>query len=311
MMETTRMTDCAIDIRGLRKTFPGGVAAVSDLDMAVERGSVYAFLGRNGAGKTTTLRILMGLLEPDAGTACIYGDELRRASTRARERVAYVSQTQQLHGGMTLAELCRYVAHFYPRWSDDDAVALAARFELPVNRSIGLLSGGEQRKVAILLALAANPEVLVLDEPAAGLDPIARRGLIDELVDTLARGRGTTVLFSTHIVSDVERLADHVGFLDRGRLVASDSVEYFQTTMKRVQIIFDGDDTPPDFSLPGALRVETNGPVVNAVIRVLSDTQLDFVSREFGARLQEFPLGLEDIYVELLGSAAERGEALS
>ncbi len=173
------------------------------------------------------------------------------------------------------------------------------------------MSGGEQRKVAILLALAANPEVLVLDEPAAGLDPIARRGLIDELVDTLARGRGTTVLFSTHIVSDVERLADHVGFLDRGRLVASDSVEYFQTTMKRVQIIFDGDDTPPDFSLPGALRVETNGPVVNAVIRVLSDTQLDFVSREFGARLQEFPLGLEDIYVELLGSAAERGEALS
>ena len=300
-----------IEAVGLRKTFRGGVNALNGLDLRVDRGSVYAFLGRNGSGKTTGLRILLGLLEADEGSTRVLGRGLMHAPPSHRQRVAYVCQTQQLHAWMTLRELCHYVSHFYDTWQEDGARRLARRFDLPLDRPVGHLSGGEQKKAANLLALATGAEVLVLDEPAAGLDPLARRQLIDELVDFLAQDGGRTIVFATHIVSDVERLATHVGFLDGGRLVDSGTVDDFQQRLQRVQIIFDGDRIPDGFELAGAVRTEASGAVLSGVVKVLSDTQLDYVGREFGARVQTFPLGLEDVFVEVLGGDADaaRGTA--
>jgi ABC-2 type transport system ATP-binding protein len=169
---------------------------------------------------------------------------------------------------------------------------------------VGVLSGGQQRKVSILLALAARPEVLLLDEPAAGLDPIARRELVDEVVEVIARGDGTTVLFSTHIISDLERLAEMVGVMDRGRMVMSSRLDDLKTRTKRVQVIFDGTHAPADFHVPGAVRETREGPVVTAVARVESDTQLDAVKRIPGARVNVFPLGLEDAFIELFGASS-------
>jgi ABC-2 type transport system ATP-binding protein len=272
----------------------------------VPAGTVYGLIGRNGAGKTTLLRILMGLLPPDSGTARVLGANLWTAPRDLRARVTYVPQTQQLHSWMTCEELCRYVAHFYTRWDPDHASLLARRFELPSHTQVGVMSGGEQRKVSILLALAARPDVLILDEPAAGLDPIARRELIDQLVDVICSDNGCTVLFSTHIISDLERIAEHVGIMDRGSLVTSARLEELQSRTKRVQVIFEAPAPPPDFTIPGTLRSETAGPVVTAVVRVEREEDLEALRRTPGTRVNVFPLGLEDIFISLFGPETRR-----
>jgi ABC-2 type transport system ATP-binding protein len=294
------MKNFAIEANNLTKTFAGGVVAVSGLDLHVERGAVYGLMGRNGAGKTTTLRLLMGLLQPDQGAARLLGKDLSSAPHALRARVAYVSQAQQLPGWMTLAELCRYVSHFYDQWNEKLAADIARRWALPKNRPIGQLSGGEQRKVAILLALSPQPEVLLLDEPAAGLDAMARRELVDELISLISRGDGCTVLFSTHIISDLERIAEVIGIMDRGRLLISAQLDELQSSMRRIQIIFPGDSPPRNFTLPGSLRCETSGAVFTAIARLPDTQHLDSLRRLPGVRVQVFPLGLEDIFIEML-----------
>lgn len=307
------MSDPAIEARDLSKTFPGGVVAVNGLDLAVPPGVVYGLIGRNGAGKTTALRMLMGLLRPNRGAARVLGTDLWTAPIETRARVAYVPQLQQLHAWMTPEELCHYASHFYGRWDMAYAHGLARRFDVPWDYQVGVMSGGERRKVSILLAFAARPDVLLLDEPAAGLDPIARRELIDELIEVLSRVEGCTVLFSTHIISDLERVAEHVGIMDRGRMVAAARLDELQSRTKRVQVIFEGAAPPPGFAVPGAIRSKAEGPVVTAVVRLASDAQLDEVRRLPGVRVNVFPLGLEEIFIELFGpgSRAEFTEGVS
>lgn len=298
------MTEAVIKTTDLTKTFPGEVVAVTGLDIAVPKGRVYGLIGRNGAGKTTAIRMLMGLLHPSSGQAEVLGRDMWTAPAEHRERVTYVPQEQQVHAWMTLRQLCHYVAHFYTKWDQSYADRLVKRFDLAPDRQVGLMSGGQQRKAAILLALAARPEVLIMDEPAAGLDPIARRELIDELVDAMADGEGRTVLLSTHIISDLERIADYVGIMDRGRIVTSSPLEDLQTKTKRVQVVFDGNLVPEGFQIPGAVRTDISGPVATAVVRLQDESQLEHLGALHGARVNVFPLGLEDIFIELFGSKA-------
>ena len=296
-----------IQARGLSKAFGKGPAAVSGLDVTVQRGVVYGLMGRNGAGKTTTLRLLMGLLRPDAGSARILGEDFWQAARELRQRVAYVSQAQQLPVWMTLSELGRYVAHFYPQWDRDLAKDLAVRWELPRDRAVSQLSGGEQRQVALLLALATRPEVMLLDEPAAGLDPIARRSLLGGMVEALARGDGCTVLFSTHLISDLERVADHVGIMDRGRITTTGRLEDLLQSVRRVQVVFNEATPPAGFVVPGALRTQVSGPVVTAIVRSAGESPWEELRRMPGVRVNVFPLGLEELFIDLFGREEELG----
>jgi ABC-2 type transport system ATP-binding protein len=298
------MDETVIETRNLTKTFRGGVVAVSALDLKISRGTVYGLVGRNGVGKTTALRLLMGLLRPDSGSAEVLGCDLWKAPRRIRARVAYVSQSQQLHGWMTLAELCRYTGQCYDEWDAPLLRSLADRWGLAWNRQVGAMSSGEQRKAGMLLAIAGHPEVLILDEPVANLDPIARREVLDALIEIMGLDRRCTILLSTHLISDLERIAEFVGIMDRGRLVMSDRLEDLQTFVKRVQVIFPGMNTPPAFAIPGALRSRTCGPVATAIVRLAGDPQLDCVRNLPGTRVNIFPVGLEELFVELFGSAS-------
>ncbi|MBM3880074.1 MAG: ABC transporter ATP-binding protein [Verrucomicrobia bacterium] len=300
----------AIQTENLDKAFTGGVVAVAGLDLEVPRGAIYGLIGRNGAGKTTTLRLLMGLLRPDRGTARILGADFWEAPRETRQRVAYVSQRQQLPGWMTLTELCRYVGHFYEGWDQAHARELAERWELAWDRPVAQLSAGQQRQAAVLAALAGRPEVLLLDEPAAGLDPIARRSLLTSLVESATHGTGCTILFSTHLINDLERVADHVGIMDRGRLTMAGRLEDLLQATQRVQVVFDDPAPPPEFVIPGAVRTQVSGPVMTAIVRLANEAQLEPIRAWRGVRVNVFPLSLEEAFIELYRPRDE-GEAVA
>jgi ABC-2 type transport system ATP-binding protein len=296
--------------RGLGKSFRSGVVALNGFDLRVAEGDVYGLIGRNGAGKTTALRVLMGLLRPDHGEARILGRNLWEAPREHRQRIAYLSQSQQLPDWMSLEDLSRYAGHFYDHWDADLLFELARLWDLPPDAAITRLSGGNQRLAAIALALAARPEVILLDEPAAGLDPIARRELNQCLIDSLLHGDGCTILLSTHLLGDLERLATRVGIMDHGHIVAEGVVEDWQRTMRRVQVVFSGDAPPRDFAIPGALRSTTLGPVVTALTRVSDEAQLDGVRSLPGARVYVFPLTLEELFVDWFRETAPSPEGI-
>lgn len=289
----------SIDIRDLTKTFAGGRVAVSGLDLSVPPGSVFGLIGRNGAGKSTALRLLMGLLRPDQGRALVLGCDLSRSGRSARARVAYVPQAPSLPGGLSVEALGRYVRPLYPRWNQADLLDRAGAWGLDVGRPVGRLSGGEQRKAALLLAVCARPDVLVLDEPAAGLDPVARRQWLDLMVERMTEMPESTLLVSTHHIADLARVADRVGVMDRGRLARCARVEDLQARVRKVQAVFNAPRPPEGFRLPGALRQETAGPVVTGTCEIESDRWLDEIESMPGVRVQSFALGLEEIFVEL------------
>ena len=298
------MTEYAIETSDLSKTFAGGVVAVNGLALHVPRGVVYGLIGRNGAGKTTAIRLMMGLLRPNGGEARILAENMWTAAPGHRARVGYVAQEQRLPDWMTTAELCTWLGHFYEKWDATYARDLAGRFGLAWDRQVGVMSGGERRKAAVLLAFAARPDVLLLDEPAAGLDPIARRELIDEIINVITSVDGCTVLLSTHIISDMERIAEYVGVIDRGRIVTEAKLEDLRSRTKRVQIVFDGGGVPKELSIPGAIRTRIEGPVVSAVVQIVSENQFDELRKMPGVRVNIFPLSLEDIFIDLFGPAS-------
>jgi len=282
-----------------RSTFGRGVVAVNGFNLRVEPGSVYGLVGRNGAGKTTSLRLLLGLLRADSGEAHLLGHDFWLADRSVRQRVAYVAQAATAPDWMSLDDLWRYSAHFYDRWDQGLAQSLARRWEIPSDRPLGRLSGGTRRLASVLTALALRPEVLILDEPAAGLDPIARRDVRSCLVEALLAADGCTILLSTHLLGDLERLASHVGMMEHGCVVAEGPVEEWKRTMRRVQVVFPGPVVPKGVSVPGALRSQSLGPVLTAVARLADESQLDGLRSLPGVRVNEFPLTLEELFVEL------------
>jgi ABC-2 type transport system ATP-binding protein len=301
------MNAAVIETNGLTKTFRDGVVAVNELDLNVERGAVYGLMGRNGSGKTTTVRLLLGLLQPDRGRARVLGWDFWRAPRSVRTRAAYVSQTQQLPANRSLEELNRCLKRFNEQWDQSHARALANAWGLPWKRPLGCLSSGEQRKAAILLAFASRSEVLVLDEPAAGFDLVARRELVAQIVDAITQGDGCTVLLSTHLIGDLERVADHIGVIDSGRMAMSERLEDLLNRTKRVQVIFQDEEPPVHFAIPGAVRTRRAGPVVNAIVQWADRGELNALRDSTKARVQVFPMGLEEIFIELFGHDARNG----
>lgn len=197
---------------------------IKGLDLEVPRGQVYGFLGRNGAGKTTTLRMVLGILSPHAGTISLEDRTVRRTSARMRRRIGYVSQHQHFYEWMRTDHLGRFVGAFYPSWDHARFRELLGELGIERRQRVGQLSGGTRMKLAMALALAPRPPLLVLDEPTAGVDPVTRREVLD-LLQRLSREQGQTVLFSTHHISEVEGIGDHVGVLHDGRLAYQGRVD--------------------------------------------------------------------------------------
>ncbi len=226
------MTDLAVRTEGLQRSF-GRHQVIRGLDLAVPRGSVYGFLGRNGAGKTTTLRMLMGILNPDAGTMTLGDRTVRRTTPKMREDVGYVSQQQHFYPWMKVKRLGSFVGAFYRRWDKARYLQLCGQLAIDPAQRVGELSGGTRMKLAMALALAHRPPLMVLDEPTAGVDPVTRREILD-LLRAMVDDEGVTVLFSTHQIGEVEAIGTHVGVLHDGRMFWQGPVGELGDRVRRV-----------------------------------------------------------------------------
>lgn len=206
----------SVEIDGLALGYRGR-PVLQGLHWRLHPGQVVGLLGRNGAGKTTLLEAVLGLRDPQAGSVQLFGQPAARLDDAARARVGYVPQASDLFEELRAGELLDYFRSFYPRWNAAKVEALLQRWQVPLDLEIGRMSGGQQQRLSIIRALAHEPDLLVLDEPVASLDPLARRDFLRELVEQVL-DRGTTVVFSTHILSDLERVAFNVAFLQGGRI---------------------------------------------------------------------------------------------
>jgi ABC-2 type transport system ATP-binding protein len=217
------MASHVLQTAGLVRRF-GSRRVLDGLDMTVPEGSVYGFLGRNGVGKTTTIRLVLGILRPHGGTIELAGRTVRHTTPRMRRAIGYVGQKQHFYPWMKADRLGRFVGAFYPSWDHKRFIELLRDLDVDPRQPCGQLSGGTLRKLAIAASLAHRPELLVLDEPTAGLDPVARREVL-EVLKHRARHDGQTVLFSTHHMVEIEEIADHVGVLHAGRLAYEGSLD--------------------------------------------------------------------------------------
>jgi len=224
----------AIEIRDLHYR-AGKTFEIRDLALNVPTGSMYGFLGPNGAGKTTLMRLVLGLLKAKAGSITVLGREIPREIPAALLRTGYVPEQPHLYQTLTVSEAMRFHAAFYPTWDAKWAADLVGTFNLDRSRVLSRLSKGEMGKLEMLLALAQRPELLVLDEPTDGLDPVVRRDVLTALLDYVSQGNAT-VFISSHLVHELERICDWVGVMDRGRLVAEVPMQSFKNGIKRLRV---------------------------------------------------------------------------
>ncbi|HVX13482.1 MAG TPA: ABC transporter ATP-binding protein [Pirellulales bacterium] len=226
------MTQPAIVLNSVTKRF-GQHEVLRDVSLEVMPGQTFAFLGRNGAGKTTTIRMLMSLLEPDDGLVRVLGLNPAKNEIEVRQRIGYLAEDQSMFGWMTVEELIRFAAPFYPTWDHALAGRYARQFDLPLRTKIKRLSKGQNVRLGLLLALAHRPELVILDDPALGLDPIMRKEFNRDLVTHL-QGEGRTVFYSSHLLYEVEPVADAVAILDHGVIVKQATTECLRADVKRI-----------------------------------------------------------------------------
>jgi ABC-2 type transport system ATP-binding protein len=260
----------------------GRFEAIEDLSLGVPEGSVFALIGPNGAGKTTTLRMLMNILRPDHGDISVLGTPSRQLAPRDFERIGYVSESQKLPDGLTLAQYFNYLQSLYPAWDRSLEQELCGQFELPASRRIRHLSHGMRMKTLLVGALAFRPKLLVLDEPLSGLDTLVR----DEVVNGLLQQAGdTTILISSHELAEIESFTTHVAFMQNGRLLLQEAIETLQQRFRDVSVTLSAVKELPQPVPEGWLLADVEGHRLHFIASDYEgDAQLcQLLTRHFGA----------------------------
>lgn len=294
------MREYAIETEGLTKTYDD-VKAVDGLKLQVPAGSIFGLLGPNGAGKTTTIKMLLGLVAPTSGSARVLGFDVRTQSEEIRRRVGYLSETSSMYGYMSVGEILSFTRRLYPRWDKSVEDKYVDMFRLPRTRRVSALSRGMKTQLGLILALAPCPDLIVLDEPTNGLDPVGIRDFLQAILQEVS-GTGQTVLMSSHMLYQVERVADWVGLIVRGRLLLSRPMDQLKLGQKKIQAAFQVNPPERIFQMPGIERVNRDGR--RYVIHVSDNVD------EILMNLREIPhfavdvvdLNLEDIFMEYAGN---------
>ncbi len=288
------MNETLIEITGLKKRF-GKIKAIDGIDLTIEPGRIIGLLGANGSGKSTLLRHIIGLYLPDSGQCTIFGCNAEKLGPAELARIGYVHQEGELLDWMTVRQLIRYVSAYYENWSDELEQEYIDDFDIPVKSRVGSLSPGQRQKLAILLAIGAKPDLLILDEPAAGLDPIARGQFLDLLL-SIIQDQDRTIIISSHILSDVEKVIDHTLIMKEGRLVRDCSFDDLREEFCRVHLTSLNGELPAELPFTGVLDTKRDGRRAVLTIQNPDKAQIQSKAKELNCQIETEPLSLEDIY---------------
>ena len=291
----------ALAIRGLVKRF-GVREVLAGVDLSVPRGSVLGLLGKNGAGKTTMIKCALGLLRPDQGELSLLSEASPTLGPETKARIGYVPQEIPLYPWMRVGHLLHYTSAFYSQWNDALVRQLIGDWEVDEGQRVGKLSVGTRQKLAIILALAHEPDLLVLDEPAASLDPAGRRDFLKAVLEVSAEG-DRTVIFSTHLTFDLERVADRVAILRGGKIAYDGELDALKESVKRLHLSASS-PLPAALDVPGAVRSIVEGKEALLSVRDVSPQLLEEIGRRYGATIRVEDLNLEDIFLEVSHAAA-------
>lgn len=290
------MTESVLELTHLGKSF-GSKEILKDIDLSIYRGRVVGLLGKNGAGKTTLIKCLMGLLKLTSGTARLFGEDPWDLSGDTKARIGYVPQMVDLYDWMRVRHMIAYIAAFYPKWNHPLTTSLVSQWELNPEDSIGKLSEGQRQKLALILAMGHEPDFLVLDEPAASLDPQARRQFLSAVID-IASNENRTVLLSTHLTSDLERVASDIVLLKAGQVDFAGSMDELKETIKILRLTSER-RLPARFDFPGVLSCETSSREALLTVRGVSPDLIRELETLYSADIEVRDLNLEDIFVEV------------
>jgi ABC-2 type transport system ATP-binding protein len=290
--------EAAISLEHVTRRF-GRKAAVDDLSLTIPAGSTFGFIGLNGAGKTTAIRMMVGLLKPHAGRIRVAGFDVPGERDRMKPLVGYVPDRPNVYAWMRVGEAMRFCKTFFPTWDDDRAAELLKVFDLDPAKRVKHLSKGMAAKLSLLLALAHNPRILILDEPMSGLDALVREEFLEGLVAAAAQ-RGQTLLFSSHTLADVQRLADSVGLLHEGKLLFHSSVDELLARTKRVRAVLkDGSDAGA--VPPGVLLQKVTGREWMLTLENFSGEQVQYLREKNGIEnVEVMDLSLDDVFKDYL-----------
>jgi len=304
--QTQGLAETVIEINGVTRTF-SETTALDNVSLSIPKGSVFGLVGTNGAGKTTLIKHVMGLLKAQAGSVSVFGMNPVTNPVEVLSRIGYMSEVHDLPPWMRVHQLLRYTQAFYPTWDEDYARYLQDLFELDSMKKVMALSKGQHARLALLLALAYRPDILVLDEPSSGLDPLVRRDILRAVIRTIS-DEGRTVLFSSHLLDEVERVSDYIAVIGKGKIVTSDSLENLQKRFHRFSIRLDTvSEMPP--TIDGALNWTGAGQHWSAIYEG-APNKLGNGMLGAGVQVvsQETP-SLEDIFVALVGQASPAMES--
>jgi ABC-2 type transport system ATP-binding protein len=286
---------------GLTKYY-GAQCALDSLNLRIAQGTVYGLLGRNGAGKTTAIRMLLGMAHPSYGRAELFGEDAMQLRPETRARIAYLAEGHPLYRGMTVAQAVQFTRAFYERyhWNQPLLEQILDHFELSPKRKIRRLSRGQQAQVALALAVASDPELLILDDPTLGLDTVVRRHFLESLIQIIQR-RGRTILFSSHILGDVERVAERIGILVDGVLRVDCPTDHFKESVRKIilELKSDSASLPPEIANhPGLLSRRQVGRTTELVVVGFGDFQQDLFAAIDARTVEVIDFNLEDAFIE-------------
>ena len=275
----------------------GDRCVVNQLNLRVPRGCVYGLLGRNGAGKSTAIKMLMGMVQPDSGEAHLLGHSVVDQPPELRQRIAYIAEGHPLYNWMTVQQAVDFAAAFYPQWNGRLVDQILDHFQLARRGKLRKLSNGQRAQVSLALAVAPEPELLVLDDPTLGLDTVVRRDFLESLIQIIQR-EGRTILFSSHILGDVERVADRIGVMVDGVLRVDCPTDHFRESVKRVVLAFHG--VPPDWpgGVPGVVSSRQVGSSLELVVVGFDATQRETAEALVPTSIDVQELNLEDAFIE-------------
>ena len=290
------MGEIIISTKDLYKSFKKK-EVLKGLNLNVNKGSIYGFLGKNGAGKTTAIKCLLGLFRPTSGEAKILGQKSTNLPNEVKARIGYIAQEHDLFPWMRVSQIIQYTKVFYEKWNDELTSSLLKRFEISGKDVIGKLSVGQAQRLAIVLTLAFEPDILVLDEPAASLDPSARRDFLETILDIIQDGK-RTVLLSSHITSDVERVADTIGILKDGIIQIEKPIEELRETIKKIRLIpQQGSRMPEKLQIEGALNITIGPDSALVTVENYSEKMKTQIEKRWNLKCDVFDINLEDVFL--------------